>query len=826
MRKAAFLTLSILLAVSVVGVAQDQPALNSAEIFLRIKKLKVLGCALYIAAHPDDENSRLIPYLAQDRLLRTGYLSMTRGDGGQNLIGDEQGVELGLIRTQEMLAARRIDGAEQFFTRAFDFGFSKSTEEALRIWDKEKILSDVVWVIRKFRPDVLITRFPEDSRAGHGHHSASAQLAHEAFFAAGDKTKFPEQFQYGVEPWKPTRIVWNSFNFGPGLNTTSEDQLKINVGIYNPILARSYGEIAADSRSQHKTQGGALTRSRGETYEYFSPVAGEPAHKDLLEGINLGWSRVEGGSAIEPLIDRLIQTYSLEHPEKSVPGLVALYQTIQQLKDGYWKGQKLKEVQQLVEACSGLFLEAVVHNPYLVQGGSIPVSVALIAQLPVQASGEEIQIEGWDSLYHTALEPNKNYFLSPVIAVAPAHAITQPYWLVADMDPGHYNVSDQALIGLAQSPPAFIARFRIRVEGQDFWFSRSLQYKYTDPVRGELYEPVTVIPPVTGQMAPELVLFPALVEKSLELYVKSQPKRPEDLQISLTNSQRMQLTQKENLRNAYIRYGVRPLSPSTQVFFSSLQQQVGGKELDIPELRTISYNHIPRIDYFRPARTKIVVADVKTAGKRIGYIDGAGDKVREALEQMGYEVTLLNERDVNPDNCRQFDAILTGVRAYNVHPWLTEKFDVLMDYVHQGGNLIVQYNTGSNMIGGARANISPYPLAISRGRVTDEQAAVRFLLPDHPVLNFPNTIGPQDFDGWIQERGIYFAEPVDSHFQAILAMKDPGEQEQQGSLIVADYGAGKFVYTGLVFFRELPAGVPGAYRLMANIIALNQKKGF
>src|SRR5579871_5437900 len=217
-----------LLSISV-SFAQIPPSYTSAELFLRLKKLNVLGTALYIAAHPDDENSRLIAYMAKERLYRTAYLSMTRGDGGQNLIGDEQGIELGLIRTQEMLAARRVDGADQFFSRAFDFGFSKSTEEALKTWDEQKILSDVVWVIRRFQPDVIITRFPPDSRAGHGHHSASAVLAHEAFLAAADPNKFPEQFQYGVKPWKAKRILWNTFNFG-GNNTTNEDQLKIDVG--------------------------------------------------------------------------------------------------------------------------------------------------------------------------------------------------------------------------------------------------------------------------------------------------------------------------------------------------------------------------------------------------------------------------------------------------------------------------------------------------------------------------------------------------------------------------------------------------------------------
>jgi LmbE family N-acetylglucosaminyl deacetylase len=359
------------------AVAQRPATITSAEMFLRLNKLNVLGTVLYIAAHPDDENSRLIAYMAKDRLYRTGYLSMTRGDGGQNLIGDEQGVELGLIRTQEMLAARRVDGAEQFFSRAFDFGFTKSTEEALKTWDEQKALSDVVWVIRKFQPDVIFTRFPPDGRAGHGHHSASAVLAHEAFLAAADPTKFPEQFQYGVKPWKAKRILWNTFNFGGGANTTSDDQMKIDVGVYNPILGKSYGEIAAESRTNHKSQGAALTPARGTSMEYFSLVDGDAAHMDPMDGVETSWRRVEGGEAISGMVDRLIHDFSLLHPELSVPGLVEVYKAISRLRDGYWKTQKLKEVQQLIADCSGLWMEALTQQPYAVKGSPMTVTVVL-----------------------------------------------------------------------------------------------------------------------------------------------------------------------------------------------------------------------------------------------------------------------------------------------------------------------------------------------------------------------------------------------------------------------------------------------------------------
>ncbi|HWK05650.1 MAG TPA: PIG-L family deacetylase [Puia sp.] len=801
--------------------AQAPVTITSAEIYLRLKKLNVLGSVLYVAAHPDDENSRLIAYMAKDRLYRTGYLSMTRGDGGQNLIGDEQGVELGLIRTQEMLAARRVDGADQFFARAFDFGFTKSTEEALKTWDKEKILSDVVWVIRKFQPDVIITRFPEDSRAGHGHHSASAVLAHEAFTAAADPSRFPEQFKYGVQPWQAKRILWNTFRFG-SFNTTSEDQLKIDVGNYNPILGKSYGELAAESRTNHKSQGAALTPARGQSMEYFQAVAGDTAHGDPMENVVTSWSRVAGGKKIEGLVDRLIRGYSLLHPENSVPGLVNVYKKITQLKDSYWKTQKLKEVKQLIEACSGLWLEAVVSGPYAVQGDSLSVTFVLNNRLNAPIAVREISVDSYDTVYRQQLEGDKNYLFSHKIFVSPQKEVTQPYWLAAEMSPGSFNVRDQRLIGDPQSAPAYEVKFRLTVDGEELVLTRPVQYKYTDAVKGEQYEPLTVLPPVTAQFDPALLLFTDGEEKGFRTETVSHSGQAALPEMELTPTAGLSVQQKTMMATGS--WSAKPTGNGAGLVMADLLFDHNGRKDTALQLRTLSYDHIPRIDYFRPAVEKFVMADVKTAGHRIGYIEGAGDKVPQALEQMGYEVVLLKEKDITAASLKSFDAILTGVRAYDVHDWLSARHDALMEYVKGGGNLIVQYNREN--LGQMKSNIGPYPFAVSNIRVTDENASVRFLQPEHSILNYPNKISDKDFEGWIQERGIYFAGQTDPAYETVLAMKDPGEQEQKGSLIIANFGKGKFVYTGLVFFRELPAGVPGAYRLLANIIALNQKKGF
>jgi LmbE family N-acetylglucosaminyl deacetylase len=721
--------------------AQAPPSYNSSDVLLRIQKLKVLGSVLYIAAHPDDENTRLLAWLSNAKLLRTGYLSITRGDGGQNLIGDEQGIELGLIRTQELLAARRLDGAEQFFTRAFDFGYSKSTEEALKFWGKDQVLSDVVWVIRKFQPDVIITRFPPDNRAGHGQHSASTVLANEAFRVAADPKAFPEQFKYGVKPWQAKRIFWNSYHFGD-VNYTSPDQMKIDVGGFNALLGKGYGEIAAESRSQHKSQGFGVSAGRGEWPEFFSFTDGSKSQKTPTEGINFGWSRI-GAAKIGTLIDAILKNFQVDQPAKSVPALTALYKEIRRLPDGYWRTQKLKELQEVIAAASGLWMEAYGANAIARQGDSLKLNVVFNNQEGAVVKLNKISVESQDTVFNIIAEKNKNYNYSPAFVVPADKPVTQPYWLKNKMQKGYYVVNDQELIGKPESDPAFTANFDITINGQSFTYKKAVQHKYTDPVKGELYEPLVVVP---GD----------------------------------------------------------------------------GNASHYGTLRHINYDHIPDIYYFNNDTIKIVLNDLKTDGRKIGYIEGAGDKVVPALTLMGYDVTVLREKDINANFLRQFDAIITGVRAYNVHRYLTDKNAELNKYVENGGNLIVQYNTNS-FVGPNTATIGPYPFNISRNRITDETAPVKFLIPEHQVFNYPNKINASDFDNWVQERGIYFAEKLDNRYVTPLAMHDPGEEDQNGSIIIADYGKGKFVYTGLVFFRQLPAGVTGAYRLLANIIALNKQ---
>jgi len=812
--------------------AQSPVPVTSGEIYLQIKKLKVLGSVLYIAAHPDDENTRLLTFLSKEKLYKTGYLSITRGDGGQNLIGDEQGIDLGLIRTQELLSARRIDGAEQFFTRGYDFGFSKSTAEAFSIWDKEKILSDVVWVIRKFQPDVIVTRFPEDNRAGHGHHSGSAVLAREAFFAAADPARYPEHFKYDVQPWKTKRILWNTFNFG-NTNTTAENQMKLDVGGYNPVLGISYGELAAQSRSQHKSQGFGVPASRGIQLEYFTPVAGDTAISDLHEGMDVSWNRVEGGIRIIAAIDTILQQYLLTNPESSVPGLVRLYRQLESLKDHPWKKYKLGEIQKIIEGCSGLWLEANSNGPFAVHGDSIRINVVANNRSGARIELMQVTIPEFDSTIQQSLQENRNYNFTKTISIRSDLPVTQPYWLEQKMNEGSFNVNDQMMIGQPDIKPAFTVRFDVLIEKQPFTFTKPIRYKYTDPVQGELYEPLVVIPAATVSTDPGVIIFRKNLKQTAEINVRLQANRSLDnypssvYTIGTSNNQALEsivTIPKGITKNWSLKFDnslmVNKMEEVMQVYVKLKQ--------DTPVWRTlhsIKYNHIPGIYYFYQDTVKILNIDLKTTGKKIGYIEGAGDKVMQAVIEMGYEVVSLKEKDITPSILRQFDAILTGVRAYNVHPFLINKYDVLMEYVNNGGNLIIQYNTNS-FAGPLRTKIAPYPLTLSRNRVTDEKSPVTFLLPQHPVLNFPNKITPDDFTGWVQERGVYFAEQLAPQFQSPLGMMDKDEPAANGSLVIADYGKGKFVYTGLAFFRQLPAGVAGSYRLLANIIALNKKKPF
>jgi LmbE family N-acetylglucosaminyl deacetylase len=818
----------------VLTVAQSNSAVH---LYQGIQKLNVLGSVLYIAAHPDDENTRLIAYLANDRLYRTGYLSLTRGDGGQNLIGEEQGIALGLIRTQELLAARRIDGGEQFFTRAFDFGYSKTPKETFEKWDREMILSDVVRIIRRFRPDVIIARFPTTGEGGHGHHTASAILAQEAFVAAADPERFKDQLAY-TTPWQATRLLWNTFNFG-GNNTTREDQFKVDVGGYNPLLGKSYGELAAESRSQHKSQGFGVPASRGEAFEYFKTVAGKAPQKELMEDVVTTWNRVSGGMRIKQIVDSLVQTFDFKNPQHSLGGLLYLRDQMNLLlPQGYWKSQKLKELQSLLLPISGIYAEAFSVQPVAVQGDSVKLTVSVVNRMGVGGRLRGIRIEQKETSLDTGLLANRPFTITYTLPVSKDKPITQPYWLRTPMQEGYFKVSDPEDIGVPEDKAAIVCHLTLELQGRALQIELPVRYKFTDPVKGELYWPLVISPAIMVQPADPIVLALSNFKDGREGSVRLSTLIPGKKVWVTGDFEKSGKTLFGNDPNP--KYDSVLLDKKDQTvnsYFTASANTEGGKvnlkatdqtASTYSQYRVdIRYDHIPALSYFVPASLLLQKIDLKKRGRKIGFIEGAGDKTVEALQRMGYEVVMLEEKDINSSTLQQCDAIITGVRAYNTHEWLNKVHGRLMYYVEQGGNLIVQYNT-SNQIGPVKAQIGPYPFTISRNRITDEKAAVVFTDSTHAVFNFPNKLGPADFAGWVQERSIYHAAPGAAGYQYLIRMQDFEEKADEGSLLVGQHGKGWFTYTGLALFRQLPAGVTGAYRLLANLIALNQqdKNGF
>jgi LmbE family N-acetylglucosaminyl deacetylase len=807
--------------------AQNPPALNSAEILQSLKKLNTVGSVLYIAAHPDDENTRLLAYLSKEKNLRTGYLSLTRGDGGQNLIGKEQGDLLGLIRTQELLAARRTDGAEQFFTRANDFGFSKNPEETFSIWNKDSILADVVLAIRKFKPDVIICRFPTTGEGGHGHHTASAILAVEAFDAAADPKKFPEQLA-NVQVWQAKRIFWNTFNFG-GLNTTSSDQLKIDAGVFNPLLGKSYGEIAAESRSMHKSQGFGSAKARGEALEYFKQLKGDIVKQDLFEGINQTWTRFGATTKLQSLIDDCIKKYNPQSPEKIILDLVSIYKQLQQLDESdanikYWKLLKLKETEALLVNCSGLWIEASAADYMAVPGNDVFITAQIINR-----NNSEVKLNGVSFFYQTDTSIVKNlkqdelYIFKHKEKLAANAPFSNPYWLNEKHAVGMYVVNNKQLIGKPENDAAAKIIIDVTIADLNLKIERGLIYKYTDPVKGEIYRPFEVLPPATINISDKVFVFSSLDPKDVQFTVKAnaanvsgtvQVKTPEGWNIDIKNAA-FKLINKGD--EAIITATVTPgktsndgkLQASLNIYGTTFTKSI----------KRIEYDHIPYQFILSDAEAALVTIDLKKSGTTIGYIPGAGDDVPACLKQIGYDVTILTDELLAKENLSKYNCIITGVRAYNTNERLQVHYTKLMEYVKNGGNLVVQYNTNTR-IGPVVAQIGPYPFTISRDRVTDDNAEMRFVNSKHSVLNYPNVITQKDFEGWIQERGIYFAADIDKNYETVFSINDPGEKPSEGSLITAKYGKGNFVYTGLVFFRELPAGIPGAYRLFTNLISI------
>lgn len=811
-------------------IAQKPAEENAGEVYQRLQKLQVLGTALYVAAHPDDENTRLISYLSNERLVRTGYLSATRGDGGQNLVGPEIRELLGLIRTQELLAARRIDGGVQFFSRANDFGYSKHPDETLTIWDKEQVLSDFVRVIRTFRPDVLVTRFSLKPGITHGHHTTSAMLAKEAFELAGDESAFPDQLET-LDVWQPSKIFWNTswwFYRNSGEKMDTSKFITVNVGKYNRNLGKSYTEIAAASRSMHKSQGFGATGSRGDEIEFLEQWGGEPSETGIFEGIDITWDRVANSQNVRLFAKEALDTYDPQNPETTLAALFKARQELMMLEDQFWKEIKLQEIDELIQVITGTYLEVVAEDYAYVPGDSIKLSIEAINRFGDYFSLESITMEPWGTSLDLAydLDPNQTYTNDINLVVPEDMDYSHPYWLNEQASLGMYNVPNPQLIGTPENEPVFTARFTLKWEDQYFDYVRPVVFKTNDPVEGEVYRPVEITPPVMVNFDASTMIFAREGSKQLQARVIAGRENVNgELKLELPDGWKVSpLSQKFSIENKFeeqiFEFEITPPATSQEKILKPKLVLQSGEAYD-RGLAVIDYDHLPVQTLFPRTEVKLVKIDVKKRGELIGYIEGAGDEIPEALQQMGYTVEQLEKDDVNAQNLDRFDAVVLGIRAYNTVDWLTYKNEVLFEYAERGGTLVTQYNTSYRM---KTEEVSPIPLNLSRDRVTVEEAEIRVLTPEHPVLNTPNKIIEKDFDNWVQERGLYFPDEWDDQFEAILSSNDPGEDPKDGGLLVAEYGDGYFVYSGYSWFRQLPAGVAGAFRLFANLVSLGNEE--
>ena len=795
-----------------------------------MEKLGFLGSVLYVAAHPDDENTRLISYLANDKKAHTTYLSLTRGDGGQNLIGPEISELLGVMRTQELLMARSVDNGHQMFTRANDFGYSKNAEETIKIWDTEKVKADVVRAIRTTRPDVIINRFDHrTSGETHGHHTASGQLSYELFEKAADPTVYPNQLPH-LSTWQPQRLFFNTswWFYGSEEKFKKADKsalMSMDVGVFFPLLGKSNTEIAAESRSKHKCQGFGATGTRGLQMEYLELLKGDlpPGKSDIFEGINTTWSRVPNGAPIQVLVDDLLKNYKFTDPSTSIPALIDLHKKVQKTGDPFWKEIKSEEIVSLIAACSGLFLEARTNIHKLTPGEKFPLEIELINRAEVQMELTNIKAEGiqLDTIWTATLTPNEDIKWNTQRTVNLNIPNTAPYWLTQKGSLGTYYVEDQNMIGKPESDRNLKVFFTINILGNPFTFEKNVVYKYNSPENGETYRPLEIVPPLTVNVKEAVYVFATNKPKEVSVQVQAWAKDQQGTVVLpmpkgwTVTPDKFDFSFKEKGENKSFVFTVTPTSTPEEIDVTPIIHANDKTYTDA--MINIQYDHIPYQTVLMNAEAKFSRLNIQTAAHRVAYVAGAGDEIPTSLRQIGCTVEIIKPEDISEEKLSTFQTLILGVRAYNTEENLKYKQAMIFDFVKKGGTVVVQYNVSNGLV---TKELAPYPLILSRNRVTVEEAEMRFLAPDHAVVNTPNKLTSKDFEGWVQERGLYFPSEWDKAFVPIFACNDPGETPLDGSLLVAQYGEGYYIYTGLSFFRELPAGVSGAYRLFANLISL------
>ena len=862
---ALFLLLSALPLYGQVRAVYDRGAAGLAQDLLR---LQTTSSAMLTGAHPDDEDSGLLARLSRGDHVRVAYLSLTRGDGGQNVIGQELFEPLGVIRTEELLQARTLDGADQLFTRAYDFGFTKTLDEAKQKWPEKELLADLVRAIRLYRPLVLISRFSGTPADGHGQHQMAGYLTPIAFRLAGDPAAFPEQIAEGLLPWQPLKLYEGQrFRYSGNLNELPT--LKLETGIYDPLLGRTYYQIAEEGRSQHKTQNMGTVELRGEhssgvrlVQNLTGPVQAE---KTMFDGIDISITGIEKVSGLNPgaitpdletmqaSLKQALKEFDPYRPSSIVPQLVRALEADRSArrKLGELKGlaarnadfllsEKQTELEHALAKAEAVVIDTLADRETVVPGGSFEVSLRVFVpeNSPVKVGSPALQIpQGWKAEeisstaagdFRSEATPYQWYYRVRVPADAPA---TQPYWLDQPRDGYLFRWSKGDPKDMPFAPPLVFGTVSLQIAGAEFKAGKALQYRYADEVRGEVRRDLNVVPAFTLQVGDELMMVPAgssMVHRKIGVTTTSKVKGGAQANVSLKLPDGWQ-SRPKSVRLSFARPGERrlvdfdveiPAAAKIGEYKIRAAVESQGQNYDRIE-QTISYPHIQTHRIYWAAEVKAEVVDLKVAPVKVGYIMGSGDQVPDAIRRMGLEVTLLDEADLSSGDLSRFDTIVMGVRASQVRPDVVANNHRLLDYMRNGGTLIVQYQQRDY----TRAGLPPYPAEIDptppqSARVTDEDAPIRVLAAEHPVFNFPNPIGSSDWQGWVQERNLYSFTSFDPHYQPLLECGDPGEPPQNGGEVYAEYGKGKYIYTSYSWFRQLPAGVPGAYRLFANLLSL------
>ena len=830
-----------------------------------IKRLGVVASVLHTGAHPDDEDSGLLAYLARGRQARTAYLSLTRGDGGQNVIGPELYELLGVIRTEELLSARRLDGASQFFSRAYDFGFSKSREETLAKWDREAVLSDMVRVIRTFRPLVIASQWTGTPSDGHGHHQTAGFLTPEAYRAAADPSRFPEQIAEGLRPWKSKKLYVRSSDRqqrGGSQTPGEEPTVTINTGQFDPLLGRSYYEIAIQGRSQHRTQGEGSIERRGPVFSRLKLVdssVGMPKHEsDIFEGLDTSLTGIAdfAGSAagrlkqdlaeVQSAADEARQKFNPFAPSPVAPVIARGLKKLRAIHDSlaslglnadaayeveFLLKEKERDFVDALTKSEGVVVDCLADDEVVTPDQAFNLTVSSYANAGVSQLRVTLSVPpGWSvsekkkssSVVDGRLIAQTDF----QVTVASNADFTQPYWL-KNPRKGDMFVPGKGGTGIEPTaPPPVSASVEFEAAGENVTVTQPAQFRYADRAVGEIRHELKVAPAISVSASPALLI-----------YATAGVAGPQEVTASLTNNSKSPLSGTANLVSKTARgsnvapgtFDLKREGERASINFA-LKRPVGSSDFEARAdaggktyetgYQVISYSHIePRFVYRAPL-IRAQVIDVRVAtGLKVGYIEGAGDDFENALKRLGVKVTTIEAKELASGDLSVYDVIVTGIRVYDVRPDVVANNARLLDYVNKGGTLIVQYERNSEF---AEGKFLPYPAKTKRAadRVTDENATVAVLEPSHPLFNYPNKITERDFEGWVQERGAYFFGEWDDHFKPMLACHDPGEDDKKGGELVAQYGKGFYVYSAYAWFRQLPAGVPGAYRLIANLVSL------